>query len=401
VHPGTVLAPRRLRPMSSPTIAAAASVPPLDRWRAGARALAADFRLDAGLITIFVASRVVVLFAALVAEYLIPRNPGLDPGADGPILRSLTSWDGWYYLGIVDNGYQAAPVAGAYSNVAFPPLYPAIVKLLSLPFPAYSGIVAIVVSNVAFLLALGLMVRLGTRYIGRRRASLAAGLLVIYPFASAFAMAYTESLFLLVMLAAFLAAERGHRAWAGVFFALTVACRLQGAAMIVPLAILMLRQDGWRPKASMLWLLLGPVAAAAFLAYIAGVTGSSTAFLDAQQAWGRTGIGSAEAGKTIATGFTSYQGALLFTLLATTFLLVFVRADRIPVEYALVPILFIVAELSSGSLEAVGRITMAGFPLFWILANRRSVAMRRGWPMVSAGLFAIVAILSFAGYWVP
>ena len=89
------------------------------------------------------------------------------------------------------------------------------------------------------------------------------------------------------------------------------------------------------------------------------------------------------------------------TLLATTFLLVFVRADRIPIEYALVPILFIVAELSSGSLEAVGRITMAGFPLFWILANRRSVAMRRGWPMVSAGLFAIVAILSFGGYWVP
>jgi hypothetical protein len=387
--------------MSSPTLVAAAPVPLLDRWRAGARALAADFRLDAGLVAIFVASRVVVVFAALVAEYLIPRNPGLNPGADGPILRSLTSWDGWYYLGIVANGYQADPVAGAYSNVAFPPLYPAIVKALSLPIPAYAGVVAIVVSNVAFLLALGLMVRLGTRYIGRRRASLAAGLLVIYPFASAFAMAYTESLFLLVMLAAFLAAERGHRAWAGIFFALTVACRLQGAVLILPLAILMLRQDGWRPKASMLWLGLGPLAAVAFLVYIAGVTGSTTAFLDAQQAWGRTGIGSAEAGKTIATGFTPYQGALLFTLLATTFLLVFVRADRIPIEYALVPILFIVAELSSGSLEAVGRITMAGFPLFWILANRRSLAMRRGWPMVSAGLFAVVAILSFGGYWVP
>jgi len=44
--------------MSSPTIAAAAPVPLLDRWRVVARALAADFRLDAGLITIFVASRI-------------------------------------------------------------------------------------------------------------------------------------------------------------------------------------------------------------------------------------------------------------------------------------------------------------------------------------------------------
>jgi hypothetical protein len=80
---------------------------------------------------------------------------------------------------------------------------------------------------------------------------------------------------------------------------------------------------------------------------------------------------------------------------------VFVRVDRIPLEYALIPVLFIVAELSSGSLEAVGRITMAAFPLVWILANRRSIVARRAWPMVSVGLFAIVAVLSFGGYWVP
>src|SRR4029450_13637354 len=119
----------------------------------------------------------------------------LNPGADGPILRSLTTWDGWWYLGIAANGYHADPVVGACSDGAFAPLYPAIVKLLSLPVPGYAGIVAVLVSNVAFLLALGLFVRLGTPYIGRRRASLSAGLLVIFPFASVFAMAYSESLF--------------------------------------------------------------------------------------------------------------------------------------------------------------------------------------------------------------
>jgi len=387
--------------MSSPTLTAAASVPIFTRWRSGARALAGEFRLGAGLIAIFVASRLVVIVAALVAEYLVPRNAALTPGATGPILTSLTSWDGWYYLGIVANGYQADPVAGAYSNVAFPPLYPAIVKVLSLPFPAYAGLVAVILSNVAFLMALALLVRFGTPYIGRRRATLAAGLLVIYPFASAFAMAYTESLFLLLMVAAYLAVERGHRAWAGVFFALTVLCRLQGLALILPLAILMLRQDGWRPRASLGWLLLGPVAAVAFLVYIATVTGSPTAFLDAQQAWGREGLGGAAPDTTLGAAFSPYLGALLITLLATVFLLVFVRADRIPIEYALVPVLFIAAELSSGSLEAVGRITMAAFPLVWILANRRSIIARRAWPMVSVGLFAIVAVLSFGGYWVP
>jgi hypothetical protein len=387
--------------MSSPTLTASPAVPFSHRWRSGIRTLADEFRLDAGLVAILVASRILIVIAAVVAEYLIPRNPGLNPGADGPILRSLTSWDGWYYLGIVAGGYQADPVVDAYSNVAFPPLYPALVKLLSLPFPAYAGLVAVLVSNIAFLLALGLLVRLGTPYLGRRKATLAAGLLVIYPFASAFAMAYTESLFLLLMVASFLAVERGHRAWAGLFFALTLLCRLQGLALILPLAMLMLRQDGWRPKASLGWLLLGPIAAVAFLGFVAAVTGSPTAFLDAQQAWGREGLGGAAPDETLAAGFNPYLGALLITLLATVFLLVFVRADRIPLEYALIPVLFIVAELSSGSLEAVGRITMAAFPLVWILANRRSVFARRTWPTVSVGLFAIVAVLSFGGYWVP
>jgi hypothetical protein len=378
------------------------SVPmPALGWRERLSAIALELRLDGGLVALFVASRLIVVVAAFVAEALIPRNPLLDPGADGPILRSLTSWDGWYYLGIVRDGYQADPVSGAYSNIAFPPLYPVLVRLLSWPIPGSEGVVAILLSNVAFLVALALLVRLGTPYLGRRRATVAAGLLVIYPFASVFAMAYTESLFLLLMVAAFLAAERGHRAWAGVFLALTVLCRLQGIALILPLLIVMLRQDGWRPRASLGWLLLGPLAGVAFLGYIATVTGAPTAFLDAQQAWGREGIGGAPAGTTIGAMFSPYQGALVAILAASTFLLVFVRVDRLRPEYWLVPVLFIAAELSSGSLEAVGRITMLAFPFVWILANRRSVFARRAWPMVSVGLFAIVAVMQFGGYWVP
>jgi hypothetical protein len=163
----------------------------------------------------------------------------------------------------------------------------------------------------------------------------------------------------------------------------------------------MLRQDAWRPRPSLAWLLLGPLAAAGFLAYIAIVTGSATGFLDAQQAWGREGLGGSAPEETLGARFSPYQAALLATLLGSVFLLVFARVDRLRVEYALVPILFIAAELSSGSLEAVGRITMLGFPLVWILASRRSMFARRAWPMVSVGLFAIVAVLSFGGYWVP
>lgn len=377
------------------------SIPGDTARRGWFRALVADLTPDAGLLSMFLASRVLVVLAALVAENLLPRNPLLVPGASGPILSSLTSWDGWYYLGIASGGYQAGPVAGAYSNVAFPPLFPALVRLLALPFPAYQGLVAVLLSNAAFLGAIALLARLGTPYLGRRRASFAAGLLVIYPFASVFAMAYTESLFLLLVVGSFLAAERRHRARAGMLLALAVLCRLQGLVLVLPLGLLFLRQDSWRPRASLAWLLLGPLAAAAFLGYVASVTGSLTAYLDAQQAWGRTGFGSTQGAETIGGGFSPYQGALLLALLWSVFLLVFVRVDGLRPEYWLIPALFIAAELSSGSLEAVGRVTMAAFPYAWLLAGRRSLVVRRAWPVVSAGLFALVAILSFGGYWVP
>jgi hypothetical protein len=126
-----------------------------------------------------------------------------------------------------------------------------------------------------------------------------------------------------------------------------------------------------------------------------------TGFLDAQQAWGREGIGGAAPDKTIAAGFTPYQGALLLTLCWSVFMLVWARRDHLRFEYFLIPVLFIAAELSSGSLEAVGRVTMLGFPYAWLLAKRRSLFARRAWPMLSAGLFTAIAILSFGGYWVP
>jgi hypothetical protein len=74
---------------------------------------------------------------------------------------------------------------------------------------------------------------------------------------------------------------------------------------------------------------------------------------------------------------------------------------RARLECLLVPVVFIGAELSSGSLEAVGRITMLAFPFVWIIASRRSMFARRVWPPVSIGLFVLIAVLQFGGYWVP
>jgi hypothetical protein len=104
--------------------------------------------------------------------------------------------------------------------------------------------------------------------------------------------------------------------------------------------------------------------------------------------------------RTIGSAITPYQAALVLTLLWSVWLFVYRRGSGVRAEYMLIPALFIAAELSSGTLEAVGRVTMAAFPYAWLLASRRG-AFRRAWPTVSAGLFVAVALLSFGGYWVP
>ena len=114
----------------------------------------------------FLASRLIVLVAAVVAERLVTRNPALTSGGHAPILTSLASWDGWFYLGIARNGYHAAPVVGAYHDYAFQPLYPGLVALLSAPWPGAADLIAVIISNAAFAVAMVLLYHLGRPMIG-------------------------------------------------------------------------------------------------------------------------------------------------------------------------------------------------------------------------------------------
>jgi hypothetical protein len=94
------------------------------------------------------------------------RNPALTSGDGAPLLQSLTSWDGWWYLGIVRDGYHAAPIVDGYHDYAFLPLYPMLVRFLSAPWPEYAGLVAVVLSNLLFVVGL-VLVRLGEASCGR------------------------------------------------------------------------------------------------------------------------------------------------------------------------------------------------------------------------------------------
>jgi hypothetical protein len=352
-------------------------------------------------IAAIAASRLVVLLAAVLAEGTVGRNPFLTSGDSAPILRSLTAWDGWWYLGIARAGYHVAPIVDGYHDYAFLPLWPAIIRVFSWPWPAYAGLVSVVLANALFIVGLALLVRLGERVVGRERALVGASLLTLLPFSAVFSMAYGESLFLCLSTGAFLAAERDRRVLGGVLVGLAALARLQGAVLALPVWVVLFLRDGRRLRPSQAWLLLGPLAAGAFLLAVGAFAGGTGAYGAAQAAWGRSGVGGAAPGQTLADAFSVVNAVQLGTLIVAVFLFVYLRPDRIGVPYALLTVMSIGLVFLSGSLESIGRHVTSAFPNAWLLAGRRARWFQAGWPVISAGLLLVVSVAMFAGRFVP
>ncbi len=373
------------------------------RWRSaldsGGATRLGDLLPSRPILLAFALSRAIVLVAALAAETVVARNPRLTSGADAPLLRSLTAWDGWWYLGIARDGYQATPLVDGYGNLAFWPLYPIVVRLLSLPWPALDGLVAVAISNLACLVALGLVERLGATVVGEARAVRGASLLALSPFGFVFSMAYPESLFLLLGVGACRAAERGRWAAAGLLVALATLDRPHGLVLLPTLFWIGLRDLEPSRRRRLAWLLAGPAVAVAFLGFAAVLAGRPDAYLEAQAAWGRSGVGGS--GETLGASLDAIRGAQLATFLAGIYLLVFLRTDRLPFAYVLWPIATLLADFGSGNLVSVGRHLTVVVPYFWLLAGRRSWLGRVAWPTTSALLLFGFSLVSFAGWYVP
>lgn len=311
----------------------------------------ADWRASAkGAWGAFWASRLVVFGAAawVTVADIAPNEPPEAAVLSHPFgnwfgkgffdlaFSSLAKWDAQHYLAIAFDGYVEghAGLPPADTRPAFFPLYPGAVHLLS-GFganPAVVLIAAYAVSLACFFGALVLLHRLTTIELGERYTRPTLMLLAFFPTAFFFGIPYSESMFLLLAVGAFLAARTGHWAIAGIVLALASATRVPGLLLVIPVALLYLygpRADReptasprgrlWprhRIEPSAAWLLLAPVGLAAFSAYLHFAVGNAFAWNDAQAVFGRhtvdplTGIwaGVREAGNSVGYlfGHTTY-----------------------------------------------------------------------------------------------
>jgi hypothetical protein len=241
------------------------------------------------VLGVFVWTRLAIWVVAAYAFLAVDASPDPDAWpADDPTLPSdlgyLTElwarFDSVPFLHVAVGGYGSDS-----GGPAFYPLYPTLVAGLGRVFLGNYILAGIVVSLAAFLGALALLWKLAEAHIGTAGARRTVLYISIFPMAFLFQAVYSESLFLLLSVAAFLVAERGRFAEAGLLAGLAWLTRPFGIAVLPALALL-----AWRAPSRLRALAGLCLAPALFLAYplvLRLQIGDAWAFLDVEDKWFR------------------------------------------------------------------------------------------------------------------
>jgi Mannosyltransferase (PIG-V) len=241
-------------------------------------------------VEIFLWSRAAIWAAAVFALLVFEpsRHPRAAEWDDPEVTRDLglltdvwARWDSVWFLRIAEDGYGSIERAAA----AFYPAYPAAVAVLGRALGGHYVTAGIVVSLAAGLGSFVLLYRLAASRLGPEGAQRAVLYLAIFPMAFFLQAVYSESLFLLLTLGAFFAAERGRFLGAGTLAGLALLTRPAGFALLPALALLAWRSR--QPGRALASLAPAPALFALYPLYLWREVDDPWAFMHAQDVWTR------------------------------------------------------------------------------------------------------------------
>jgi hypothetical protein len=234
--------------------------------------------------------------ATYALRFGVPNAPSPPYGEMPPpltgiaywLVEPLRNWDGLWYRLIALEGYAGGLQS---ARAAFWPLFPGLMHgggvLTGLPV----DVIGYLIANVAFLGALLILYRLIALDCGNP--AIAQGTLwalALFPTALFFSAVYTESLFLLLVVAALYLWRRDQLWLAGLVGIAAALCRSGGVFLILPFLVLLWdphRRD-WRaywPDLIPAFLpIVGPLI---FAAILQRDQGNWNAFIDVQEQWNR------------------------------------------------------------------------------------------------------------------
>ena len=153
-------------------------------------------------------------------------------------------WDTISYLGIAIRGYRPD------ASIAFMPLYPFLIRYTAPLFAGNYLLGALVLSTIFCVVALILLYELFATYYPVTIARQAVVMFLTFPTAFFLLAGYTESLFLVLVLAFWIFARRKQWLWAGLCAGLASLTRLQGVILSGVMVWMMLASLAERPAES-------------------------------------------------------------------------------------------------------------------------------------------------------
>ncbi len=258
------------------------------------------------VLLLYVVSRLIVgLVFSVVAPISQPASGVLDGSPDG--FDFVIAWDGQWYWRIVQAGYPLPLPVDVYGNAiqsewAFYPLFPLLARVVMALGPsfAWAALLINVTAGAVASLLLARLLRLGRVTNPRVSATLAVtgvALWLCHPATPVLQIAYTESLSLVILLAALLLLiQRRYLACAVAVLAMGLVRAITPAFVVVILVHLALRlrarRRGEDPQAGSWWsagvlLLASGIATVAWPTYVGWATGRADAYIFVQSSWGQ------------------------------------------------------------------------------------------------------------------
>jgi hypothetical protein len=241
-------------------------------------------------VEIFLWSRAAIWAAAVFAFLVFEpnRHPEAARWDDPAVTRDLgfvtdvwARWDSVWFLRIAEHGYGSLEGTAA----AFYPLYPAAVGIVGRAFLGHYVLAGIAVSLAASLAAFVLLHDLAETKLGAEGARRTVLYLAVFPMTLFLQAVYSEALFLLLTVAAFLLAERRRFAPAGVIAGLALLTRPVGLALLPALALIAWRSPNRRRALANL--AVAPLLFCVYPLYLWIDRGDPFAFAHAQDVWTR------------------------------------------------------------------------------------------------------------------
>ena len=362
------------------------------------------------------ASRLGVLAIGFLGIALLGYAPDTPPYRiyNNDLLDMPARWDTGWYMGIATSGYAFDPAATeAMQNVAFFPLYPMLMHYVAATMGRHVIWAGVAISCVAFLWAAIYLYKFATTRLDAEVAATAVALLAAYPFALFFSAAYTESLFLLTIVATCFHFER-DQLWKAAAWGLAAGLtRPNGCFLSIVLALLVLRDyptASWRNLGRRVMVAAAPgIGMLIFSTYIYELTGDPFQWAAQHAAWGRMyrGVGALVTDRLDfiqANGLYDYASTMWLDMInvgAVVFALgsVWPVYRRFGVPYAALILVNVLPPLSFGGVLSMGRLTSVLFPTFLWLGAVIPANQRSSWLVGFAMLQALFAVAFFT--WRP